>query len=110
MDGSERKAATAAYKEREAVAGIYVLRAASGAAWVGHARDIDAIGNRLWFTLRNGSHLNKALQAAWQSEGEAAFSLEPLELVDADTLGFTPDKVLRTRASAWCERLGAQPV
>ncbi len=107
MSMIDKKAATAAYKKREAMAGVYVVRSASGGAWVGHARDVDAIKNRLWFTLRTDAHMNKALQAAWNAEGEAAFQLEPVELVDVDELGFNPDRVLRDRVTAWRERLGA---
>lgn len=111
MDQPSRRAATAAYKKRESIAGIYALRcAATAETWVGHTHDLDAIGNRLWFTLRAGGHMNRRLQAAWTRDGEAAFTLEPLELVDADTLGFTPDKVLRARATGWRERLGADAV
>ncbi len=104
----DRKAAVAAYKKREAMAGIYAIRAAGGGVWVGYARDIDAIGNRVWFTLRTGAHTTRSLQQAWNAEGEAAFSLEPLELVDAETLGFNPEKVLRDHAGTWREKLGAE--
>ena len=110
MSSIDRKAATAAYKKRESMAGVFVIRTARGGAWVGHARDIDAIQNRLWFTLRTRAHLNKQLQAAWDAEGESAFSLEPVELVDAEELGFNADKVLRDRVTAWREKLGADAV
>ncbi|MBX3529990.1 MAG: GIY-YIG nuclease family protein [Rhizobiaceae bacterium] len=108
MNTIDRKAAAAAYKKRETIAGIYAIRSAAGGVWVGYARDIDAIQNRAWFSLRTGAHMSKSLQAAWNAEGEAAFSLEPLELVDADTLGFNPEKALRDRASGWREKLGAE--
>jgi hypothetical protein len=108
MSAVDRKAAVAAYKKRETIAGVYAIRSAAGGVWVGYARDIDAIQNRVWFSLRTGAHMSKALQAAWNAEGETAFSLEPLELVDADTLGFNPDKVLRDRVAEWRGRLGAE--
>lgn len=107
MNTIDKRAAAAAYKKRETIAGIYAIRS-SGGVWVGYARDIDAIQNRAWFSLRTGAHMSKSLQAAWNAEGEAAFSLEPLELVDADTLGFNPEKVLRDRAAGWREKLGAE--
>jgi hypothetical protein len=108
MDKQQRRDATDAYRKREAIAGIYAIRSAGGGVWVGYARDIDAIRNRAWFSLRTGGHACRSLQAAWRTEGEDAFELEPLELVDADTLGFTPEKVLRDRATAWRQRLGAE--
>ena len=44
----DRKAATLAYKERKAVAGIYAVRCrASGQAWVGQTADLEKIENRL---------------------------------------------------------------
>ena len=111
MEHQARRAAIAAYKKRESVAGIYVVRsAASGEAWVGHTPDIDAIRNRIWFSLRTGGHTNRPLQAAWNRDGEAAFSLEPLELVDDETLGFMADKVLRSKAGEWRAKLSAGAV
>ncbi len=111
MDSGNRKAATAAYKKRETVAGVFVVRQApSGSAWVGYARDVDTIQNRVWFSLRTGGHTNRALQAAWNGAGESAFSFEVVDLVDADVLGFNPEKVLRERVTAWCTELGANPL
>lgn len=110
MQKDARRAAAAAYKKREAMAGVYAVRSAGGGVWVGYARDIDAIRNRVWFTLRTGGHMSGSLQAAWDAEGEAAFDLEPLELVEDDRLGFTPEKVLRERAGHWRERLGGEAI
>lgn len=108
MDHQARRAAVAAYKKKESVAGIYVVRsAASGESWVGHTPDIDTIRNRIWFTLRSGGHMNRTLQEAWNRDGEAAFTLEPVELVDEETLGFIADKVLRAKAGDWRARLAA---
>ena len=108
MQKLDRKQATADYKKRETIAGVYAVRSAKGDVWVGHARDIDAVRNRIWFMLRIGGHMNKSMQAAWDEVGESGFELEPLELVDSETLGFTPDKVLGGFAARWRERLGAR--
>ena len=111
MEREARRAAVAAYKKRESIAAIYVVRSAgSGEAWVGHTPNIDTIRNRIWFALRTGGHMNKALQAAWNRDGEDAFSLEPLELVDGETLGFMADKVLRAKAADWRDKLSAGAV
>ena len=108
MERDQRRAAIAAYRKRESIAAVFAVRsAASGECWVGHTPDIDSIRNRIWFSLRSGGHINRALQAAWNRDGEAAFELEPLDFVDRDTLGFIADKVLRARARDWAERLSA---
>ena len=65
MRQEDRKAAIAAYRERKAASGIYLLRCrASGESWAGHAPDLATIRNRLWFTLRQQSHRHHELQAA----------------------------------------------
>jgi len=77
MNRDQRKAAVAAYKERKPKAAVYAVRcAADGAAWVGPTLNPDTVQNKIWFTLRLGSHPNRALQAAWAAHGEAAFAVE----------------------------------
>ena len=67
---SDRKAAIAAYKERKTIAGIFVIRCkASAEAWVGQTPNLEKIQNRIWFTLRQGSHTCRSLQAAWTAHG-----------------------------------------
>ena len=66
----DKKAAIAAYKERKTVAGIYLVRSkASAETWVGQAPNLEKIQNRIWFTLRQGSHQCRSLQAAWAAHG-----------------------------------------
>lgn len=109
MDTSSRKAAAAAYKKRETVAGIYAIRsAATGAIWVGHARDIEAIGNRIRFTLRTRAHSSKSLQAVFDAHGQDDLGLEELELLDAEQLAPGAERILRERAAHWRERLSAE--
>ncbi len=111
MEQHARRAAAADYRKRKSIAGIFSVRScASGECWVGHAPDIDTIRNRIWFTLRTGGHMNRTLQAAWNRDGEDAFAFEPMELVDEETLGFTPDKVLKAKAGEWRGRLSALSV
>jgi hypothetical protein len=65
----DRKAIVAAYKERKVVSGIYAVRCpAAGLCWVGQAPDLSTIWRRLSFTLRYGSHPNRALQSAWSDQ------------------------------------------
>lgn len=109
MDTNTKKAAISAYKKREAVAGIYAVRsAATGRAWVGHARDIETIENRARFTLRTRAHVSKSLQAVFDAHGEDDLAFEELELLDADQLAAGAERVLRERAAFWRGELSAE--
>jgi len=109
MDTSSKKAVIAAYKNREANAGIYALRCAeAGQQWVGYAPDIDAIMNRVVFSLRLGNHISKPLQAAWNRYGADCLVLEEIER-------FEPEKIpageaLKARLAHWRQELGALPL
>ncbi len=108
MNTDDRKAAIAAYKERKAVAGIYALRcAASGQVWVGHAADLDSVGNRLWFTLRTGTDPHRDLQQAWTTHGADSFSLETLERLKEEELPYVRKTLVKQRLAHWRERLNA---
>lgn len=64
MNGRDRKAAVAAYKDRKVVAGIYAVRCVpTGQQWVGGAPDLSTVRNRIWFGLRLGSDPHPSLQA-----------------------------------------------
>ena len=111
MRQDERKAATAAYKERRAAIGIYRVRCvASGEAWVGSALDLGAIGNRIMFMLRQGSHRHAGLQTAWHQHGEAGFVVEEVERLDDDALAAGRDRVLKARRDHWCAMIPAAPL
>ena len=70
MNRQDRKDALSRFRERKVESGIYALRcAASGRCWVGRAPDLSTIRNRIWFTLRHGSHSHRALQASWKTVG-----------------------------------------
>ena len=107
----DRKAAVAAYKERKVVAGIYLVRCGvTGECWAGQAPDLSTIQNRVWFTLRHGSHRQRSLQAAWQAHGEAAFSFERVEQLDEKALEAGRERVMKARLAHWCAELGAEAV
>lgn len=107
----DRKAATAAYKERKSVAGIFAIRCtAAGSVWVGRAPDLDTIANRLWFTLRSGGHSNRALQAAWVAHGADAFVFEPLEAIPDEDHAPTRERQLQQQLAYWAAELRALPV
>jgi hypothetical protein len=88
---ADRKAATAAYKERKTVAGIFAFHE-----------------NRLRFTLRHGSHRQRSLQAAWNAHGPEAFRFEALEKLEDEDIAYVLDRVLKERLAHWQAKLGAE--
>lgn len=97
-----------AYKEREVEGGIYAVRcAASGEVWVGGAPDLAKIQNRLWFALRQGTNTHRSLQNAWNAHGAAAFSVEIVERLDAEEIGYVRDRLMRERLGQWAGQLRA---
>lgn len=111
MKSEDKKAAIAAYKERKIVAGIYVVRcAASGQAWVGQTPNLDTIQNRIWFSLRMGSHANRDLQGAWTTQGEATFTFEAIERLKDEELAYVKDTLLKERAAHWRSTLSGLAV
>lgn len=111
MMGLDRKAAIAAYKERKVPAGIYRVRClASGQVWVGQAPNLDKIENRIWFTLRQGTHRHRGLQEAWLLHGAENFVLEPVEQLDEETDPYLRDRILKSRLAHWSAELGAAAI
>jgi hypothetical protein len=108
---SDRKAAIAAYKERKAVAGIFVIRCnASPQTWVGQTPNLDKIQNRIWFTLRQGSHTCRSLQSAWTTHGPDSLTFEECERLDEEETAYIRDARLKERAVHWRKELGAEVV
>lgn len=108
MSAVNRKAAIAAYKERKTPAGIFAVRCtASGQVWVGRSRHLDTHQNGLWFALKNGSSMNRELQAAWNSHGEAAFTFEVLEQLPEEALAYALHAELKERLALWKAKLEA---
>ena len=108
---SDRKAAIAAYKERKTIAGIFVIRCkASAGQWVGQAANLEKIQNRIWFTLRQGSHTCRSLQAAWTAHGPDGLTFEECERLDEEATPYIRDALLKERGMHWREELGAEAV
>lgn len=102
MKSEDRKAAVAAYKKRKPEAGIFAVRcAASGQAWIGQTLNLDTVQNRIWFSLRVGSHANAELQSAWAQHGADTFSFESLETLKDEELPYVRDTLLKERAAHW---------
>ncbi|MBV8921752.1 GIY-YIG nuclease family protein [Bradyrhizobium sp.] len=111
MDRDQRKAAGATYRERKPVAGIYaVVCRPSGQRWIGRALDVSTVQNRLWFTSRQGGYPHATLQAAWNQHGPDAFSLDIIERLDDEALGYVRDGLLKNRLSHWCSTLAAEAI
>jgi hypothetical protein len=107
----DRKAATAAFKERKPVPGIYAVRCLpAGLVWLGQAKDMTSVQNRHWFALRMGSHTNRAMQAAWASHGEANFSFETIETLADEDDGIALASQLRDALKRWRTTLAAAAV
>ncbi len=106
---TRRKDIARAWTERKRVQGVFAVRCApTGQVWVSANRNLDTKENSLWFSLRNGGHPNKAVQAAWNAHGGDAFSYEIVEEISDE--GLTPvgfaDR-LKARERHWREALAA---
>ena len=107
MTAPRRKDLVREYKERKTRPGIFAIRCiAEGAAWTGTSRDLDSQQNGIWFQLRMGNHMNKALQQAWTRRGADAFRFEILDVVKDDN----PEMIgllLKEREIHWRAQCGA---
>lgn len=111
MKDGDRRAARAAYKERKAIAGVYAVRCArTGEIWVGQTLDLEKAWNRIDFSLRGGGGPNRALQAAWNAHGAAAFGFAALERLKDESLAFARRSALNERTAFWREKLGAAAI
>ena len=109
MDKSLRRQAVRDFKERKVLRGIFAVRcAASGEVWVGAARNLDQQQNAIWFGLKNGGYINRAVQAAWTAHGEAGLAFEVLETFDDEAMSPVGRADLaKARAAHWRDQLGA---
>ena len=110
MDKQSRRDLLRDYKEKKTAGGVYAVRCApSGEVWVGGSRNIDPQRNSIWFSLKQGAHMNRAMQAAWKAHGEDAFAYEVLERIEAEDM--TPlglADLTKTRERHWIAALGAK--
>ena len=102
----DRKAAIAAYKDRKIEAGIFAVRCPA----TGGLPDIATIRTRHWFSLRLGSHSNRALQAAWQAQGEEGMVFEVLELLPDEEDAIARASQLRDALRRWRNQLAAPAI
>ena len=110
MDKQSRRQAVRDFKERKVPRGVFAVRcAASGDVWVGGSRNLDQQQNSIWFGLRSGGYVNRAVQASWTAHGEAAFAFEVLETFDDEDMGLVGRAdLMKARAAHWRAELGAE--
>ena len=109
MDKSLRRQAVRDFKERKVLRGVFAVRCIpTGEVWVSASRNLDQQQNAIWFGLKNGGYINRAVQAAWTAHGEAAFAFEVLETFDDEAMGdLARADLSKARAAYWRDKLGA---
>jgi hypothetical protein len=106
-----RKEAIREFKERKVPRGIFAVRcAATGHVWVDSSPNLKAAENSLWFALRHGGHINKAVQAEWETHGKEAFQYEVLETLAEDVSPLGVRDLLKEKRRHWLAKCGAQPL
>lgn len=102
-----RKELQREYKERVKPTGVYQVRnIANGKVLLGSSLNLEGLLNRHRFTLRNGSHTNKALQKDWDEFGPDSFVFEVLEEVNVkDHPNFSLKDELTLLEQIWLEKL-----
>ena len=102
-----RKELQREYKERVKPTGVYQVRnIANGRVLLGSSLNLEGLLNRHRFTLRNGSHTNKALQKDWDEFGSDGFVFEVLEEVKVkDHPNFNLKDELTLLEQTWLEKL-----
>jgi hypothetical protein len=100
-----KKELIAEYKARKPARGAFAVRCtANGQTWVGASPNLNTAQNSIWFTLRLGSHYDKALQAAWAVHGEHAFEYEILEKLDDDLSPMAVKDLLKEKRLHWATK------
>ncbi|WP_339950156.1 GIY-YIG nuclease family protein [uncultured Albimonas sp.] len=107
----DRKAALAAWKETRRRPGVWLVRCeATGEAWVGAGRDLDAARNRFEFSMRQGTPMLSYMKASLASHGAGAFVFEEVETLSEAVEEIALPRELKARRDAAAERLGARAV
>ena len=106
-----RKEAIRKFKEQKPLRGGFAVRCtATGRVWAGSSGNLHVAKNHFWFSLRIGSHLDKALQDEWNAHGEHTFQYEILEKLDDDVPPLEVADILKEKRRHWIAQLGALPV
>ena len=110
MDKQSRRDAIRDYKERTISRGVFAVRCApSGQVWVAVSRNLDQQQNSLWFGLKQGSYVNRDVQAAWTAHGEASLGYEVLEVFDDEEMSpIGRTDLAKARLAHWLGEFGAK--
>ncbi|MGA7304595.1 MAG: GIY-YIG nuclease family protein [Rhodothermales bacterium] len=109
MDSKRKAELRQAYKEAVPRSGVLKIHsAATGQTWIDTAANVDAIKNRIWFTLRMGNHPNKSLQQAWNESGPDAMLYEVIEVFKEDVSGYELERLMKERKQHWMDALQAE--
>lgn len=106
---ASRKDAIRQFKERKPFLGIFAVRCTpTSNVWVGSSRNLYAVQNSTWFSLRLGGYYDKSLQQEWNAQGESAFTLEILETLKEDVAPLLILDLLKEKRDSWATQLGAR--
>jgi hypothetical protein len=109
MDPNARKEASRKFKEHKPPCGVYAVKcAATGRVWVGSFTNLESMKNRLWFSLGQGGHRDRALQDEWNAQGGESFQYEILEKFDEELCAIEVNDRLKDRKAHWASLLGAR--
>lgn len=105
-----RKEILQAYKEREIVGGIYMIKNNQTEQYLlGHAANLQSARNHFQFAVATGSTIHPRLQQDWQELGPQAFTFTVLEEITQQTgqssAAFMDD--LKTLEDMWRANLDA---
>lgn len=104
---SSKKDLIREYKQRIAPMGVFrVTNSANGKILVGSSKSLDTKFNSILFQLRIGRFPNPALQADFETCGEAAFSYEIVDTLEPkDDPLYNYDDDLKTLEELWLDKL-----
>ena len=110
MSSDRRAELKRAFKEAVPRKGVFTIRcAATGQTWVDTSVNVDSVKNRIWFSLRMGSHPNKVLQRTWNESGPEAMRFEVVEVFAEDVTSYELERLLKERKQHWLNELQAEP-
>ena len=108
---ARKKEMKAAYKEREIVGGVYVIRnTQSGRKFLDATTDMRGSRNRFDFAQKNNICTDKRIEDDWKKSGAAAFVFEALEELTKGAAQTVEDfqADVATLKELWLEKLSAE--
>ena len=75
-----------------------------------YAPNLETIQNRIWFSLRQGNHTCRSLQAAWSTHGEAGLTFGECERLEDEESSYVRNALLKERLLHWRAELKAEAI